>query len=135
MEMQRINYSSGAPLEEKAGYSRMIKTGPFVFIGGTTAVLPDGTVYGDNSVYEQTKFILNKFIALLEEAGAHPRDVIKIKAYLTDMKLAPDAAAAYSEFFKPYKPLFTMVGISQLNRPSQLIEIELDAIIGEEWEC
>jgi enamine deaminase RidA (YjgF/YER057c/UK114 family) len=95
MEMKRINYSSGAPLEEKAGYSRMIKTGPFVFIGGTTAVLPDGSVFGENSVYEQTRFILTKFVALLEEAGAHPRDVIKIKAYLTDMSLAPDAAIKF----------------------------------------
>ena len=39
--MQRINYSSGAPLEDIAGYSRMVKVGDHIYIGGTTAVLPD----------------------------------------------------------------------------------------------
>ncbi|MFR3729750.1 hypothetical protein [Lacrimispora sp.] len=42
--MKRINYSSGAPLEEITGYSRMIKVGEHIYIGGTTSVTPDGTV-------------------------------------------------------------------------------------------
>ena len=49
MELIRTNYSSGAPLEEKTGYSRMVKVGPFIYIGGTTAVQPDGAVYGEKS--------------------------------------------------------------------------------------
>ena len=47
MKMERTNYSSGAPLEEKVGYSRMVKIGPYIKIGGTTSVQPDGTVYGE----------------------------------------------------------------------------------------
>jgi len=129
MELERMNYSSGAPLEEKAGYSRMVKVGPFIYIGGTTSVQPDGTVFGEGSAYEQTKYILEKIIRLLSQAGAETKDVIKVKAYLTDMKLAAEVARAYSEFFKEVKPLFTMVGTTMLNRPSQLVEIELDAII------
>lgn len=38
MEHKRTNYSSGAPLEEKVGYSRMVKIDDQVFIGGTTSV-------------------------------------------------------------------------------------------------
>ena len=48
MRWERKNYSSGAPLEEKAGYSRIVVVGPFIFVGGTTSVQPDGTVYGEN---------------------------------------------------------------------------------------
>lgn len=129
MKLDRTNYSSGAPLEEKAGYSRMVKVGPFIYIGGTTSVQPDGTVFGEGSAYEQTKYILEKFVGLLAQAGAETKDVIKVKAYLTDMKFAAEAARAYSEIFKEVKPLFTMVGTTMLNRPSQLIEIELDAVI------
>ena len=53
MEHKRINYSSGAPLEEKVGYSRMVKIDDQVFIGGTTSVQPDGSVYGETA-YEQS---------------------------------------------------------------------------------
>ncbi|MDR3209535.1 MAG: hypothetical protein LBT36_02790 [Oscillospiraceae bacterium] len=130
MDLTRTNYSSGAPLENKVGYSRMVKVGPFVKIGGTTSVLPDGTVHGEGSAYEQTRYILEKFVRLLAEAGASPRDVIAVKAYLTDMKNAGEAGRAYSEIFYDVRPLFTAVGTAALNRPSQLIEIELEAIIG-----
>lgn len=128
MELIRTNYSSGAPLEEKVGYSRMVKVGPFISVGGTTSVQPDGTVYGEESAYEQAKYIFDKQVKFLEQAGASAKDVVKIKAYTTDMKYAKEIGDAYSEIFHDIKPLFTMVGITMLNRPSQLVEIEIDAI-------
>ncbi|WP_027185085.1 Rid family hydrolase [Desulfovibrio inopinatus] len=127
--MQRINYSSGAPLEEIAGYSRMVKVGNRVCIGGTTAVQPDGTVAGDTPQAQAT-YIFTKFVDLLSQAGATTSDVIKVKAYVTDMAYAKDVAAAYSEFFKAVRPLFTMVETPKLNRPTQFVEIELEAVIG-----
>jgi len=127
--MQRINYSSGSPLEELAGYSRMVKIGNQVHIGGTTAVQPDGSVFGATP-YEQAQYIFVKFIELLKRAGADAKDVYKIKAYITDMEEAKNVAAAYSEFFKEFRPLFTMVETPKLNRPSQFVEIELEAMIG-----
>ena len=134
MELTRTNYSSGAPLEEKTGYSRMVKVGPFVYIGGTTAVQPDGTVYGEGSAYEQTKYILEKLVKLLEKSGSKREEVIRIKGYTTDMKYGAEIARAYSEIFHDIKPLFTMVGTPMLNRPSQLVEIEMDAVIGSKVE-
>jgi enamine deaminase RidA (YjgF/YER057c/UK114 family) len=130
MNLSRVNYSSGAPLEEKTGYSRMVQAGPFIYIGGTTSVQPDGSVAGEGSVYEQTKYILQKQIDLLSRAGAKKEEVIKIKAYITDITQGAEAARAYSEFFKNVRPLFTMVETPRLNRPAQLIEIEMDAALG-----
>jgi enamine deaminase RidA (YjgF/YER057c/UK114 family) len=66
----------------------------------------------------------------LEVAGAKKEEVIRVKMYATDMSLSKDYIQAYSEFFKEIKPLCTLVGIAALNRPTQLIEIEIDAIIG-----
>ena len=134
MDLTRTNYSSGAPLEEKTGYSRMVKVGPFVYMGGTTAVQPDGTVYGEGSAYEQTKYILEKLVKLLEKSGSKKEEVIRIKGYTTDMKYGAEIARAYSEIFHDIKPLFTMVGTPMLNRPSQLVEIEMDAVIGSKVE-
>jgi enamine deaminase RidA (YjgF/YER057c/UK114 family) len=131
--MKRINYSSGAPLEAIVGYSRMIKVGDHVYIGGTTAVQPNGSVYGETP-YEQAYYIFQKFIDLLKQADAKSEDVIKIKAYVTNMKFAKEVGDAFTEFFKEIHPLFTMVETPNLNRPTQLVEIELEAVIGCEIE-
>lgn len=117
-------------MEEKAGYSRAVKVGPFIYIGGTTSVQPDGSVFGENDGYGQTKYILEKMINFLEKAGGKREEVIRVKMYTTDMKYSSEYVKAYSEFFKDVKPLCTLVGISRLNRPTQLIEIEMDAIMG-----
>lgn len=130
MNLERTNYSSGAPLEEKAGYSRVVKVGPFIYVGGTTSVQPDGSVFGENDGYAQTRYILDKMIKCIEKAGGSKEEVIRVKMYATDMSRSNEYIQAYSEFFKEIRPLCTLVGISALNRPTQLIEIEIDAIIG-----
>ena len=127
--MKRTNYSSGAPLEELAGYSRMVKIGEHIYIGGTTAVQADGTVFGETP-YDQAKYIFKKFIELLIQADADASLVFKVKAYLTDMEAAKEVGRAYSEFFKEVRPLFTMVETPKLNRPTQFVEIELEAMTG-----
>lgn len=127
-KVKRINYSSGAPLEAIVGYSRMVKVGEHIYIGGTTSVQPDGSVYGETP-YEQAKYIFEKFIDLLQRADATAEDVIKIKAYVTDIKYAKEVGDAFTEFFKEICPLFTMVETPNLNRATQLVEIELEAVL------
>ena len=128
MELKRTNYSSGAPLEEKIGYSRMVKIGPYIKIGGTTSVQPDGTVYGEDA-YEQTKYVLDKQIKLLEQAGATKENVFSVFIYTTDITQGGRICEAYAEFFKEIKPLNTMVEITKLNRPTQYVEIVMEAIL------
>ncbi len=132
--MIRENYTSGAPLEEKVGYSRMVKLGNYVAIGGTTSVQPDGSVYGEKDAYEQTKYVLEKQVKLLDQAGAKASDVFRVKVYTTDMKASGDICRAYSEIFHDYKPLCTVVGTPALNRPTQIVEIEMEAMIGSELQ-
>lgn len=116
-------------MEASTGYSRMVRLGDQLHVGGTTSVTPDGTVAG-TTVYEQTVYILDKCLALIEGAGFARGDVYKIKGYLTDMTKGGEAARAFSEAFKAVKPLFTLVGIASLNRPTQLVELELEAYRG-----
>ena len=98
MDRTRKNYSSGAPLEEKVGYSRMISVGSYVKVGGTTSVQPDGTVYGEDA-YEQTKYVLEKQLNLIKQAGAKPEDVFNVMIYTTDIGQGGRICEAYSEFF------------------------------------
>ena len=133
MAEKRVNYSSGAPLEEKVGYSRMVKVGDHIYVGGTTSVQPDGTVYGENA-YEQTRYVLEKQVKLIGQAGAGGgggiKIVIKVDVFAVDMKMCADISRAYSEIFHDIRPLCTVVGTPALNRPTQFVEIMMEAVIG-----
>jgi enamine deaminase RidA (YjgF/YER057c/UK114 family) len=128
--LKRENISSGAPLEEKVGYSRAVKVGNFVFVGGTTSTNPEGVVEGEGDAYLQTKIILQKIEQALSKAGAKLSEVYRVRLYVTDIKLAQETMRAYSEFFKEIKPVTILVEISALARPAHLVEIEAEAIIG-----
>lgn len=130
MDFSRTNIHGGAAFEDVAGYSRIVKAGPFVYVSGTTAVTPEGTVYGEGNAYEQAKYIFTKIVSLLEENGVKKEEVVKVNIYTTDAGENGNITKAYSEFFKESRPACTWLGIKQLNRPSQMVEIEVQAIVG-----
>ena len=130
MDFSRTNIHGGAAFEDVAGYARIVKAGPFVYVSGTTAVTPEGTVYGEGDAYEQAKYIFTKIVSLLEENGVKKEEVVKVNIYTTDAGENGNITKAYSEFFKESRPACTWLGIKQLNRPSQMVEIEVQAIVG-----
>ncbi len=129
--MIRKNFSSGAPLEKKVGYSRAVRIGDFIFVGGTTSVQPDGSVFGEGDSYAQVKYILEKQIKIIEEAGGKKEDVYEVGMFLTP-DFDKSGMKAYTEIFHDVMPLCTAVTVAALNRPTQLVEIQLSAALGTE---
>src|ERR1700730_17931310 len=101
--MKRIKISSGAKWEDIVGYSRAIKIGNRIIIGGTTSV-DENDIAGLNNAYEQTKFIFQKIEKYLNEAGADLKDVVHNRIYITNITEWEDAARAHFEFFGAIKP-------------------------------
>ena len=128
--LRRENFSSGAPLEDKVGYSRAVKIGNFVFVGGTTTTTPEGVVEAEGDAYLQTKIILQKIEQALIKAGAKLSEVYRVRIYVTDISRSQEYLQAYSEFFKKIKPVTILAEISALARPAHLVEIEAEAMIG-----
>ncbi|MEW5725306.1 MAG: Rid family hydrolase [Thermodesulfobacteriota bacterium] len=128
--LKRTNYASGAPLEDKIGYSRAVRVGNFVFVGGTTTTTPEGQVEAEGDPYRQAKIILEKIHQALTRAGARLTEVYRVRIYLTDSKAAPEVMRAYSEFFKEIKPVITAATVAALARPAHLVEIEAEAMVG-----
>jgi enamine deaminase RidA (YjgF/YER057c/UK114 family) len=128
--LKRQNFSSGAPFEEKAGYSRAVKVGNMVFVGGTTTTNSKGEVEGVGDAYLQTKIILQKIEAVLKQAGARISDVVRVRFYVTDIANGQEYIRAYSEWFKEIRPVITMAEVKALARPDHLVEIEADAVVG-----
>jgi enamine deaminase RidA (YjgF/YER057c/UK114 family) len=128
--LKRQNFSSGAPFEEKAGYSRAVRVGNMVFVGGTTTTNAKGEVEGVGDAYLQTKIILQKIEAVLKKAGARVSDVVRVRFYVTDISRGQEYIKAYSEWFKEIRPVITMAEVKALARPDHLVEIEAEAVVG-----
>lgn len=126
----RINISSGSPWEDIVGYSRAVRIGNIIEVAGTTAVDGDVLIGGD-SMYEQTKFILQKIEKALIAAGATMEDVVRTRVYVTDISQWEEVGRAHGEFFKTIKPASAMVQVSALINQQMLVEIEATAIVSE----
>lgn len=129
-EFKRINVHGGAAYEDFAGYARIAIAGPFAYVSGTTAVTPEGTVYGEGDAYAQAKYIFDKLVGLLQKNGYTCEEVVKVNIWTTDVSKNNDITKAYAEYFKEFRPACSWIGVASLNRPTQLVEIEMQAIKG-----
>jgi enamine deaminase RidA (YjgF/YER057c/UK114 family) len=118
-----------SPWEGEFGFSRVVRAGDLVLIGGTTSVGPGGAVIGETP-YEQTREILGKILHELDRAGVGAPDVIQTRVYVTDISRAEEVGRAHGEVFAEYRPLMTMVEVSGLIDPRMLVEIETVAYTG-----
>ena len=127
--MTRQLISSGGPWEPLVGYSRAVRTGNQVFVAGTTAARPDGTIEGAGDAYLQAKRCLEIVAAALAEAGAEMRHVVRTRMFVTDISRWEEFGRAHGEVFGEIRPAATMVQVAALITPGMLIEIEVDAVI------
>jgi enamine deaminase RidA (YjgF/YER057c/UK114 family) len=118
---QRRNVSSGTAYESIVGYSRAVRTGPYVVVAGTT-----GT--GDD-IASQTRDALRRIEIALFELGASLSDVVRTRMYVTDISLWREVGAVHAEVFGDIRPVTTMVEVSALISPELLVEIEADAYL------
>jgi enamine deaminase RidA (YjgF/YER057c/UK114 family) len=117
-----------SPYEARFGFSRVLRAGPFVLVGGTTSINPDGIVLG-TTPYDQTIEILRKIEHELSRAGAGLADVIQIRIYVTDISRGEDVGRAHGEVFGEIRPLMTMVEVGGLIDPRMLVEVEAVAYV------
>ena len=127
--MERQNFDSGTTWEPIAGYSRAARVGPFVHVAGTTAWDAQGRIVGAGDPYAQTVQILGNIGRALAAVGASLKDVVRTRAFVTDMDRWQDVARAHGESFRDIRPAMTLVQVVRLVDPAMMVEIEADAII------
>ncbi|NET53587.1 MAG: RidA family protein [Merismopedia sp. SIO2A8] len=127
--MQRQSVSSGTPWEEKAGYSRVVRVGAFVYVSGTTAADATGAIQYPGDLYGQAVYIFDKIGVALQSVGAELGHVVRTRVYITHMAQAEQVMRAHHNYFDAIRPANTLVEVSQLATPEMLVEIEVDAVV------
>jgi enamine deaminase RidA (YjgF/YER057c/UK114 family) len=125
---ERLSGDPPSPYEGQFGFSRVVKAGRLVLVGGTTSVSEDGAVVGETP-YEQAVEILRKLEHELQRGGATVADVIQTRVYVTDISRGAEVGRAHGEVFASVAPLMTMVEVSALIDPRMLVEIEAVAYV------
>lgn len=101
-----------------------------LYISGQTAMSPDGKPQHDGDIAAQLTLSIDNLEAVLDEAGMSLADLVRLNVYTTDVDLlfrhygvlaARLGAAGVA-------PATTMLGVTRLAIPGQLVELEGTAV-------
>jgi enamine deaminase RidA (YjgF/YER057c/UK114 family) len=120
--------TSGAPWESHVGYCRALRAGDAVFVSGTAAVEPDGSVHAPGDGYLQAVRCIDLIRTALAALGVGLGSVTRTRMFVTDIDRWRDYGRAHAEAFGENPPTTAMVEVRRLIHPDMLIEIEADAI-------
>jgi 2-aminomuconate deaminase len=109
------------------------RAGDFLFVSGTSARRPDGTIAGAEvdalgtarlDIRVQTCAVIENIRDILKSVGADLDEVVEISTYLANMNDFAGYNEVYGEFFSSDGPARTTVAVHQLPHPHLLIEIK-----------
>lgn len=124
--VSRLPGEPPSPWEVRYGFSRIVRAGGFVLIGGTTSVDANGVVLG-TTPYDQTVEVFSKLSSALQAAGVTLDDVVQVRIYVTDISRCEEVGRAFEEALGSVRPVMTMVEVSALIDPRMLVEVEVVA--------
>jgi enamine deaminase RidA (YjgF/YER057c/UK114 family) len=109
-------------------YVRAVRSGPFVFVSGTTSLDAKGRVQGKNAA-EQTTITMRKIEAALKSAGCRLADLTQMTIYVTDIRDMGAVTKALGKALRGSVVTSTLVAVSALAVPGLLVEIETVGVV------
>jgi 2-iminobutanoate/2-iminopropanoate deaminase len=114
---------------EVAGfYVRTIRSGPLIFVAGTTSLDAKGRVQGKDAA-QQTAITMRKIESALKSARAGLKNLTRLTIYVADIRDMGAVSAALAKALKGSIVVSTLVAISALAVPGLLVEIEATAVV------
>ena len=129
--MKRVLVSNGNPMETVVGFSRAVRVGPYISVGGTAPVNSEGKTVGVGDPAAQARRCLEIIKEALENAGSGMEDVIRTRVLLTNIDDWKKVIEVRAEYFKDIRPVDTIMQVSQFVNPEWLVEFEADAVVSD----
>ena len=127
--MTRTLVPSGSPYEPIIGFSRAVRVGDSISIGGTAPIGVDGKTVAVGDAAGQARRCYEIIGKALAEAGASFDDVVRTRTMLTNIANWEAVGKVRGEIFKDIRPVDTMVEVTRFIDPEWLLEIEVDAVV------
>ena len=110
-------------------YSQAVKIANTIYASGQIPLDPASGNLVDGDFPTHVRRVLDNLRAVLKQAGAEFRHVVKATVYLTDLANFQTLNSIYAEYFGDHKPARSTVGVAQLPRGAT-VEIDVIAVIG-----
>ena len=131
MATGRLIAATGTTWPDRYTFSPALRAGNLLFISGTTATDDAGQLVAPGDIVGQTRYIYEKFAALLAAAGAGLEHIVETTEYITTTENYRGTAEVRRAVFRPPYPTATGVIVAGLLRPGALIEISAVAVLPE----
>lgn len=105
-------------------YSQAVRAGSYVFCSGQIAIDPKTNEVLKGTVEEQTELVMKNIAAVLKEAGADWKNIVKTTIFLTDMADFPKVNGIYGRYFSENPPARSTVAVAGLPKGVN-VEVEV----------
>jgi enamine deaminase RidA (YjgF/YER057c/UK114 family) len=127
--MTRQLILNGTPMEAAVGFSRAVRVGAWISVGGTAPLDAEGRTVGVGDVTAQARRCYDIIDDALRRAGAGWGDVVRTRTLLTNIEDWRAVSEVRKGFCLAAKPADTIMQVTRFVDPEWLVEIEVDAVI------
>jgi 2-iminobutanoate/2-iminopropanoate deaminase len=110
-------------------WSQGVQAGSLLFVSGQVGEDAHGVIADATDFRAQAARALENVAHVVRAAGGTKADIVKITAFLTDVRNFPAYNDARRAFFGDRFPASTSVVVKELARPEYLLEIEAVAVL------
>lgn len=133
-DVPRVLRPEGWP--RPSGYSDGVTaSGRLVVLAGQIGWNPLTAKFETDQLTAQIRQALTNVVALLADAGAEPRHIVRMTWFVTDrdayMGARREIGAAYREVIGPHYPPMSLVFVTALVEARAKVEIEATAVVPE----
>ncbi len=123
-------------LAPPSGYAHAVVASPgwTVYLGGQTALGPDGSIVG-TTITEQFDVAAGNVVTALEAAGGRPEDLVALTIYVTDVAAYRSALTELGEIYRRHfgrrYVASALLGVERLFDDGAMVELVGVAVLAE----